>query len=112
MSLLGKKCENISKLYGFFADQRYFYMIMEYATDGELYKIVRNFKPHTRKHDYVEKLSLIRQVCKAVECMHQNNIMHRDVKPENILLNMVKILLILEQSSQSYRFWMVKHSIP
>jgi serine/threonine protein kinase len=66
-------------------------MIMEYATDGELYTIVRNFKPHTRKHDYVEKLSLIRQVCKAVECMHQNNIMHRDVKPENILLNMVNI---------------------
>ena len=34
MSLLGNKCQNVSKLYGFFTDRKYFYMIMEYATDG------------------------------------------------------------------------------
>ena len=34
MSLLGNKSQNISKLYGFFSDRKYFYMIMEYATDG------------------------------------------------------------------------------
>ena len=39
--------ENIIKLYGFFHNERNIYLILEYASDGELYQELQN-KPEKR----------------------------------------------------------------
>lgn len=35
---------NIVKMYGFFSDKTYFYIVMEYMEEGSLYKVIKMCK--------------------------------------------------------------------
>ena len=66
------------------------YIIMEYAQNGSLRK----------KHFRRIPLSLstiatyVKQIADALQYAHSNNVMHLDVKPENILINGQNLLLL------------------
>jgi calcium-dependent protein kinase len=73
---------NILKIYEFFNDDNYIYIISEHCRGGELYtklRIANRFK---------EKLvrNIMRQILSAVYYCHSKNIIHRDLKPQNILI--------------------------
>jgi len=68
---------NIVKLYGFFDDYLHFYIIMEYMEGGSLYTYVKKNKNLTLE----ETSSKLRQVCEGLKHMHDNSILHRDIKP-------------------------------
>jgi serine/threonine protein kinase len=57
---------------------------MELCTAGELFYHLQNVtkfsEPHTRFY--------ISQVVEAIDFLHQNNIMYRDLKPENCLIDL------------------------
>ena len=71
------------KLYYCFQDKKYLYFIMELVQGGELLfhlkKQIRFDDERTRF--YISELIL------ALEYLHNNNIIYRDIKPENILLD-------------------------
>lgn len=81
---------NLTKLYGFFHDDKRVYLLMEYLVNGELYKVLKARGPF---NDIVAS-HYVYQMADALDFMHQKNIIHRDVKPENILMgfgNVVKL---------------------
>lgn len=73
---------NIVKVFEFYEDDDNIYIIEELCKGGELFDyIIQNKK-------ISEKLAakIFQQILYAVNYCHKNNIVHRDVKPENILL--------------------------
>lgn len=73
---------NIMKLYNFFEDNNYYYLVSDVYTGGELFDEIIS-----RKRFYeVDAARIIKQVLSGITYMHKNNVVHRDLKPENILL--------------------------
>ncbi|SCU98518.1 LAFA_0G18448g1_1 [Lachancea sp. 'fantastica'] len=73
------KHENITELFDYFDS----FIIMEYCSGGDLYEAIRA--------DLVPKKTKIithiaSQIMEAIDFVHQKGIYHRDVKPENILI--------------------------
>jgi len=70
------------KIYEFYENEKNFYLICEYCGDGDLYdKIVSNapFNEYVSSH-------LMRQILSALHYCHSQNIVHRDIRPENFLV--------------------------
>ncbi len=79
---------NIVKIYdtGVFADEskgiEIPYMIMSYIRGSSLSDLLRNEAPF----EMSRTLGISRDVLGALEAMHKNNIIHRDIKPGNIMI--------------------------
>jgi serine/threonine protein kinase len=72
------------RLYGYFYDEKRVYLILEYASNGELYNILR--KQVRFSEDLASKY--IRQMALALQYLHGKHVIHRDIKPENLLLGL------------------------
>jgi len=74
---------NILKLYEFFQDSKYFYLVTELCTGGELFDKI------TEEQFLGEKdaAHIMNQVISAINYCHSQNVVHRDLKPENLLLD-------------------------
>ena len=57
------------------------YFVMEYIEGKPLYKYADEKKLNIR-----ERLALFREICQAIDFAHQNQVIHRDIKPPNILI--------------------------
>ncbi|CAH8849551.1 unnamed protein product [Trichobilharzia szidati] len=81
-SYLTNRHPNIVRMYSYFYDTKRIYMVLEYVPRGELSKEISRLGHFgdVRAATYVYQLS------KALSYCHQNDVIHRDVKPENILL--------------------------
>lgn len=76
---------NIIKLYEIFEDKKYYYIIMEFLTGGELFEKITDEDFYG---DFTEKdaANIMQQVFRGINYCHSNNVVHRDLKPENLLL--------------------------
>ena len=74
---------NIVKLYEFYEDEGFYYIITEYITGGELFEFL--IKRHTLSEPIAAHF--MKQLISGVAHCHSNNIVHRDLKPEHLLLD-------------------------
>lgn len=76
---------NIIKLYSHFEDEEDFCLIMEYASRGQLYSLIKK----NRKLNQITAKQFLKEIISAVKYMHTRTppIIHRDIKPENILID-------------------------
>ncbi|KAK6119579.1 hypothetical protein DH2020_046681 [Rehmannia glutinosa] len=73
----------IVKLYYSFQDAEYLYLIMEYLPGGDIMTLLM------RKDTLPESMAkfYIAQSVLAIESIHKHNYIHRDIKPDNLLLD-------------------------
>ena len=74
------------KLYNHFEDNEKLYLIMELASNGNLYNFIQNNKNQKIKTKEMIKKIII-QVIEIIKYLHSLDIIYRDIKPENILLD-------------------------
>jgi len=73
---------NIIRVYEFFQDSTYFYIVTEFCSGGELFDRIIDLSHFSE----AMAANTMKQLLSAVVYCHQHNIVHRDLKPENLLL--------------------------
>ena len=78
---------NIVKYYDSLEKDDKFYILMEYCDDQNLNVFINK---HKEKSELIEEkiiYNIIKQICLGLKEIHSKNIIHWDLKPENIFMN-------------------------
>ena len=79
---------NIIKLIKVKKTKKHFYIVTEFANGGDIEGLLAKYQEKHGKPFSEEIVQyLMRQIISAFQYMHSKNIMHRDIKLENILVN-------------------------
>ncbi|TFK69876.1 Pkinase-domain-containing protein [Pluteus cervinus] len=98
---------HITKLIDIVRAERHIYLIMEFCAGGDLTKYIKKrgrvegleyipapgsppqYYPHPRSGglDEIVVRSFLRQLARALKFLRNRNLVHRDIKPQNLLLN-------------------------
>jgi serine/threonine protein kinase len=73
---------NIVSIFDFFEDRLNFFVVLEFLSGGELFDRLIEKSVNTES----EARNAAVMILRAVKHCHDNHIVHRDVKPENLLL--------------------------
>ncbi|NTU57265.1 MAG: serine/threonine protein kinase, partial [Anaerolineales bacterium] len=77
---------NIVQIFDFDSYQNQPYLVMEYVPGASLGGYLRELHKKNQRLDLGQIQSLLRKIADALSYAHKNNVIHRDVKPANILL--------------------------
>ena len=80
----------IIQLLEYFEDQKYYYLIFEYASQGDLVEIINKIELNN-----FQLRTVLFQILIALEQVHRKNVVHRDLKLDNILMdskNRIKLI--------------------
>ncbi|KAA0708759.1 Serine/threonine-protein kinase MRCK beta [Triplophysa tibetana] len=83
--LVNGDCQWITTLHYAFQDDNYLYLVMDYYVGGDLLTLLSKFEdrlPEDMAKFYVAEMVL------AVHSIHQQRYVHRDIKPDNVLLDL------------------------
>lgn len=75
--------ENIVSIYDIGEEDDIYYIVMEYVDGMTLKQYIQQYDPIPTE----KAIDIMIQLTSAVEHAHENQIIHRDIKPQNILIN-------------------------
>jgi serine/threonine protein kinase len=82
-----KDCENIIKMIKFYEKDKV--IDLEYAQGGDLHNFIMNrsqYKNYNGLEKQKKQIQIIKGILSGLKCMHDNNFIHNDLKPQNIVL--------------------------
>lgn len=74
---------NVVNIYDVGEDDQTLYMVMEYVEGMTLKEYIQQFGPV----EVPLAMDIMKQIASAIAHAHENGIIHRDIKPQNILIN-------------------------
>ena len=74
---------NIVRVHEVLMSPQYLYIVMDYIPGGELYSQITKFG----KLSEIKCRKYVHQLCQALRYCHSRKICHRDIKPQNILID-------------------------
>ncbi|XP_032584759.1 putative mitogen-activated protein kinase kinase kinase 7-like [Drosophila mojavensis] len=74
----------IVQLYGLIMEETAIHLVMEYVAGGSLFHFLHNTRDELT---YSQAITLLRQAAEALAYLHSFEIIHRDVKSQNMLLD-------------------------
>ncbi|GAQ86022.1 hypothetical protein KFL_002660030 [Klebsormidium nitens] len=84
-SLYELRHENLNKLYMVFEDARRVTLILEYCSQGDVFKMLAEHKGHMDEEVVVVRV--LAPLLRALDYLHTRAYMHRDIKPENLFMS-------------------------
>lgn len=78
---LGHQYSNIPQLYAYFQEDENFYLIQEYIEGEELSQELIPDQPWTE----TQTIDFLKEILAILAYVHQNQVIHRDLKPQNIM---------------------------
>ncbi len=82
-AVLNLSHDNIVRSYDVGQWEEYYYIVLEYVSGKTLKEIITEEAPFERKRI----ISMGCQLCDALGHAHERNVIHRDVKPQNVIIN-------------------------
>ncbi|CAK60800.1 unnamed protein product (macronuclear) [Paramecium tetraurelia] len=82
--------ENLVKLVDYVKNDEELCLVMELC-DCDLSQLFLNFKKSNQWFKREEQFQMIRQILKGAQLLKENNIVHRDIKPQNILVKIYNL---------------------
>jgi serine/threonine protein kinase len=77
---------HIVQIYSFGRDAGLSFIAMEFVIGQDLADILGGYRDHNEQLPLRRSLAIVRQIASALDRIHTAGIVHRDVKPENILI--------------------------
>jgi tRNA A-37 threonylcarbamoyl transferase component Bud32 len=78
---------NVVRLYRYGEKDGVLYMAMQYVEGTDLQNVLDSYRSSQEFMSAEDLLHVIRQVCAALDYIHQKGVIHRDVKPSNVMLD-------------------------
>ncbi len=82
LEALGEAHDQIPRLYAYFSEAEKFYLVQEWIRGNTFTTLVRQGKKFTE----IEVRELLISLLKVLEYVHSRRIIHRDIKPDNIII--------------------------
>ena len=87
--LLGISSKNLPEVIEVFEKEEKYLIVEEYVSGDTLFDLLRNGTFSEK-----EAVECASQICNALSVLHEHGIVHRDVKPENVLISSERTVLI------------------
>ena len=89
-----EKCENIIENIKFFTKGNYLYILDEYINNGDLLSYMKTYKDLNQPIKEETLWNIFLQCANGLKYLHSKNIIHRNIRLENIYMNDNKVIKI------------------